>query len=305
MSWDVCQGMIFDKIVVARERIESDDAYEVIDELSTFAQKAQEIGGLRTDEFRAEILWNSQLTRYCSQVGQNGHYLYVGNSGWKIGNVEACRHALAACRLEALADIYDALAALVDRIGFDPDTWNENYDAVRRDQQRFGPFQALDSRYFDLDEAAILGARVAWIRALSNLIVVPETEVDAMIASLAAANPMRASRLAELAGERDKAQSQRRAVERSRLATTEGVRHANAVLKTLRRMFKGDPKEVLPGYWDLGDGMGWPLDAPGEQEWSLLILATRGEAALLQRGNVINGPKKMPAAAAAYFAANG
>lgn len=302
MIWNKSQGRIIREIVVDKARWESDELWEAVDSLSSFAALAHQQGGLRADEIAPEILWNSQVSYYYGQVRHNGHYIYVGNSGYKPHNVEACRAGLMACGASEIAEIYNDLANLVPKVGYDISEWNSRYDEFRKSSPLRKDFDALNTRLFAVDHESFLRRRIEWIKSLPHLEVVPTDAMQHRLERLFSANPLRDERRAILLEEeRQQAEAYKRQ-QNQRLSTVEDRRHANKILASLRRLFKNDPRKVDVIFDIIRDRtIAWQVVGDAYKGWYLAIDADQGIALLYGNDEVISGPKKLSESESAYF----
>jgi hypothetical protein len=301
--WNKSQGRVIREIVVDQARWESDELWEVIDSLSSFATLAHEQGGLRADEIAPEILWNSQVTYYYGQARQNGHYLYVGNSGWKAHNIEACRAGLMACDASEIAQIYKDLESLVPQVGYDISEWRSHYDTFRQSSPLHKDFDALNDRLYAVDHDSFLRRRIEWIKSLPQLEVVPTDAMQHRLERLFSANPLREERRAILLEEERRQAESFKREQSQRLSTVEARQHANKVLASLRRLFKNDPREVGVFFETISDNrIAWPISGDAYVGWYLALDTAKGIALLYGDDDIISGPKPLSEPARAYFA---
>ncbi len=199
--WSIDQGKMIDQILIPKSQFGSDDAWVVIDSLSQFARRAKQEGGFSDAEIPEELLWNSQVTAVWAQISRNGIAGYIGNSivserGDPVRlerNREAAKQGFSVAGAAENLEIFCGIWTAYDMF---TDDFVEAYD--RCQFYKNSTTQALEERWFALDENAFLGERVAWIRGLSNLQPVDDSFYEADIVRLWDRNPLRDVRLQEL-----------------------------------------------------------------------------------------------------------
>ncbi|KTE15029.1 hypothetical protein ATE71_08005 [Sphingopyxis sp. H115] len=199
--------------------------------------------------------------------------------------------------------IYDELEALIPQVGYDISQWRSQYDAFRKSSPLRKDFDALNNRLYAIDHEDFLRRRIAWIRSLPHLEIVPTSAMQGRLDQLFSANPMREARRAILLEEeRQQAEIVKRQ-QSQRLATVEARLRANKVLTSLRRLFKNDPHEVGHIYEIMGDNqIAWPIDGDAYAGWYLALDTEKGCALIYGNDKVISGPKPLSEPMRAYFA---
>ncbi|WP_086608306.1 DMP19 family protein [Erythrobacter donghaensis] len=294
MAWDKDQDFRLSTIYVDQEKFGSDDPWTVIDAFAEFARLAHEIGGLKSIELPAEVLWNSQVTYYHAQVRRNGHLLYVGNARKMPANDDACARGLAAAGLHEFADIRRRFVETFAGLGIDPEQVNARYDELRSDAAFEQNFAQFDSAYYAVDEQHVLTTRVAWLRSLANVRPCSIEQVKEAIEHDTQAAPLRKARLEILQATRRQERIDR-ARERNRryFFDQELLDVGNGILSMLE--LRDGPTEVHPFYELIPNkGLAWPVDDEKADDTYLVIDVFSGFAGLTRSYDKDVGPIKVP-----------
>jgi hypothetical protein len=182
-----------DSIVVSKDSIESDDAYDVIWSNIDFlnALFAEYIG---KEEVSRDALLSYYVDYYLAQVNNGGFSQFVYNSHWDAGIVRRIREGLGAMNANKNLALFEEGATLVSSLG---EAKLKKFLASKYfgDNRLRDQLAAIDDRFFALQkDEDLIRLNSAWLKRHPKLIVLSKSELTKEVARRAAALPDRAVR---------------------------------------------------------------------------------------------------------------
>ena len=238
------------EILVQQSAIDDEDPSVLIYNIVQFVNALAEHGAFNSDELPLNALRSYHVDYYLAQVANGGHGQFVGNSRWEEMMIQNISDGLRAMDAGPYIEIFDDLREFIES---NPDQAAE-IAAGRGFGEQVAAIEALDDRFLAEDcHQTITPANARWVRGLSELRVVPDSEFADAMFTLCNSNPLRERRLSE----------RRNAALVS--ALTDPLRVAAGLLCTRARTLPitryggGDPSAISP---DGRQGTGWHISTP-------------------------------------------
>ena len=185
-----------DSIVVSRESVRSDEAYDVIQSNIHFVN-ALFAEHLRPEEVSHDALLSYYVDYYLAQVNNGGFSQFVYNSRWRPGVIDRVREGLKVMGAKQNLALFEEGASGVSALGqaklktfFGSEYFGEN-------PARDG-LNSIDDRFFALQKKEdLIRLNSAWLKGHPKLVVLSEADLKKEVARRAAAVPDRAARAKE------------------------------------------------------------------------------------------------------------
>jgi hypothetical protein len=184
------QGRLCPEILVAEGASASDDGYTVVQEVVDFTNWATEQAALTLGEIPPEAVCAYHVDYYLAQVDNGGHDQWASNGGLTPLVVRATDLGLEAMKAEPYRQIFREYLEHVS----DP-----HVRARAMENGGFGEIHAvaddLDRRFYALGSENLVRISGAWLRCLPILRELDPETLQRRRAEIAAANPLRETRL--------------------------------------------------------------------------------------------------------------
>ena len=168
-----------DPIVVSAESMAGDDAHEIIQSNIDFMNRLLE--DIDPEHVSQEGLVSYYVDYYMAQVCNGGFAQFVWNSGWNLNVVALVTAGLDRFGGERHVAMFEKMSALVPAERSELEVFcNRDLFGPNAERDRLNVF---NKDFFALKEQEPLDqANAAWIRARPGLVVIPQEQMDTLIA---------------------------------------------------------------------------------------------------------------------------
>lgn len=218
------QGLICPHILIPAAVMADEDEYALVQAVIDFVNWAFNQAGLIPGEFPVEALDSYFADYYVAQVKNGGHAQYISNSGWTDVTNRCATRGLTAMGASGYAAVNQDLLAFMAAAG-EPlrQTLIEDFSPKAAPET-----EALDDRFFALDDKLYYAAHTQWLRALPSLRPLEPSDLETALAAVRQKN-------AEREGRHERA----RAANEESEAASALYRTAKALCHAVRTQFGG------------------------------------------------------------------